>query len=92
MIVTLLLILCAFTYLILWKVIDMSKLVDDLVASVAEIATAVNALEAVVTDLKSKIAGPADTAKLEQALADPKAAVADAGDGVDESVVVPPAP
>jgi hypothetical protein len=50
----------------------------------------VNALEVVVTDLKSKIADPADTAKLEQALADLKAAVADAGDGVDESV--PPAP
>jgi hypothetical protein len=83
-------IIAVFLYLILWKVIDMSQLVDDLVAAVAEIGVAVNALEVVVTDLKSKIADPADTAKLEQALADLKAAVADAGDGVDESV--PPAP
>jgi hypothetical protein len=83
-------IIAVFLYLILWKVIDMSQLVDDLVAAVGEIGVAVNALEVVVTDLKSKIADPADTAKLEQALADLKAAVADAGDGVDESV--PPAP
>ena len=77
-------------FFILWRVVDMSQLVDDLVAQVAAVAGAVDALEAVVTDLKSKIADPADTAKLEQALADLKAAVADAGDGVDESV--PPAP
>jgi ABC-type transporter Mla subunit MlaD len=68
----------------------MTQLVDDLVAAVGEIATAVDALEAVVTDLKSKIADPADVAKLEGALAGLKAAVADAGDGVDEAV--PPAP
>jgi cell division protein FtsB len=79
-----------FLFLILWRVINMSQLVDDLVAAVAEIATAVDALEAVVTDLKSKIADPADVAKLEGALAGLKAAVADAGDGVDEAV--PPAP
>jgi cell division protein FtsB len=74
-----------FLFLILWRVINMSQLVDDLVAAVAEIATAVDALEAVVTDLKSKIADPADVAKLEGALAGLKAAVADAGDGVDEA-------
>jgi hypothetical protein len=68
----------------------MTQLVDDLVAAVGEIAVAVDALEAVVTDLKSKIADPADVAKLEGALAGLKAAVADAGDGVDEAV--PPAP
>jgi cell division protein FtsB len=78
-----------FLFLILWRVIDMSQLVDDLVAAVAEIATAVDTLEAVVTDLKSKIADPADVAKLEGALAGLKAAVADAGDGVDEAVPAP---
>jgi cell division protein FtsB len=78
-----------FLFLILWRVINMSQLVDDLVAAVAEIATAVDALEAVVTDLKSKIADPADVAKLEGALAGLKAAVADAGDGVDEAVPAP---
>jgi ABC-type transporter Mla subunit MlaD len=79
-----------FLFLILWRVIDMSQLVDDLVAAVKDIATAVDTLEAVVTDLKTKIPDPADVAKLEQALAGLKAAVADAGDGVDEAV--PPAP
>jgi ABC-type transporter Mla subunit MlaD len=79
-----------FLFLILWRVINMSQLVDDLVAAVAEIATAVDTLEAVVTDLKTKIPDPADAAKLEAALAGLKAAVADAGDGVDEAV--PPAP
>jgi hypothetical protein len=64
----------------------MTKLVDDLVGAVAEIAAAVDALEAVVTDLKSKISDPEDVAKLEGALAGLKAAVADAGDGVDEAV------
>jgi cell division protein FtsB len=78
-----------FLFLILWRVINMSQLVDDLVAAVAEIATAVDTLEAVVTDLKSKIADPADVAKLEGALAGLKAAVADAGDGVDEAVPAP---
>jgi cell division protein FtsB len=78
-----------FLFLILWRVINMSQLVDDLVAAVAEIATAVDALEAVVTDLKSKIADPADVAKLEGALAGLKAAVADAGDGVDEAAPAP---
>jgi hypothetical protein len=82
-------IIAVFLYLILWKVIDMSQLVDDLVAAVGEIGVAVNALEVVVTDLKSKIADPADTAKLEQALDDLKAAVADAGDGVDEAAPAP---
>lgn len=63
----------------------MTKIVDDIVAEIANIAAAVNALEAVVTDLKSKIADPDDAAKLVQALADLKSAVADAGDGVDEA-------
>lgn len=77
--------LCLVQCLILWKVMDMSQLVDDLVAQVAAIAGAVNALEAVATDLKGKIADPADTAKLETALQGLKDAVADAGDGVDEA-------
>ena len=68
----------------------MTKLVDDLVFAVGEIAAAVDALEVVVTDLKSKIADPDDVAKLEGALAGLKAAVADAADGTDEAA--PPAP
>lgn len=67
----------------------MTQLVDDLVAAVAEIAQSVNAMEAVVTELKGKIPDPDDVAKLEGALAGLKAAVADAADGVDESVPAP---
>ena len=67
----------------------MTKLVDDLVFAVGEIAAAVDALEVVVTDLKSKIADPDDVAKLEGALAGLKAAVADAADGTDEAAPAP---
>ena len=63
----------------------MTQLVDDLVAQVAAVAAAIDALEAVVTDLKGKIADPDDAAKLQGALDGLKAAVADAGDGVDEA-------
>jgi hypothetical protein len=83
------LVIALFLYLILWKVINMSQLVEDLIEQVGFIAIAVDKLEAVVTDLKTKIADPADVAKLEAALASLKASVADAGDGVDEAAPAP---
>jgi hypothetical protein len=89
-----------FLFLILWKVVDMSQLMDDVVAELATansklvaVADAVNALEALITGLKD----PAEAAKLQAVLdglkalnAGADAVVADAVDGVDEAV--PPAP
>ncbi len=69
----------------------MTQVVDELVAVVAEVAVAINTLEAKITEvLANSGMSQADKDALTQAVADLKAAVADAADGVDEAV--PPAP
>lgn len=99
MVAILLVVLIGIACITLSEVSNMSQLVDDLVAevgalkdAVAPLPAAVDALEAAITDLKSKLPDPSDADKLTAALADIKAvkaavagAVADATDGVDEA-------
>lgn len=71
----------------------MTQVVTDLVEQVAAVARAVNALEAKVTAVLANSGMSAeDKAAIEQAVADLKAVVADADDGVDEAVPAAPAP
>lgn len=64
--------------------------VDDLVGVVQEVVAAVNTLEAKVTEaLKGERISAETQAKLDQALADLRGAVADAADGVDEADAPP---
>lgn len=70
---------------------NMTQLVDDVVAAVAKIGPAINALEAKITEvLANSGMSQADKDALTQAVADLKAAFDDASDGVDEAA--PPAP
>jgi molecular chaperone DnaK (HSP70) len=63
--------------------------VDELVEVVAQVAQAVNTLEAKVTEaLKNSGIPPETQAKIDQAVADLKASVADAADNVDEAAQV----
>ncbi len=71
----------------------MTQEVDDLVAEVAKVGPAINKLEAAVTAaLANSGMSAADKAAITQAIADLKADLVDADDGVDEGAAPPVGP